>query len=125
MAEHPHTNGFDAAELKGVLSEIAEVDDELATLKGEYMAACKGPRQRIKEILATAKESGINIVAFREVLAKHRDDRKQERRIADLEADDASAYELMLDALGEFADTPLGKAALGRAKGDDTLDTLS
>lgn len=66
--------------------------------------------------------------AFREVLAKHRDARKQERRIADLEADDASAYEMMLDALGEFGDTPLGRAALDRAKprddGDETLNTL-
>lgn len=124
MADHPQTNGYDADALNGFLAEIALVDDELATMKGEYMAACKGPRSKIKDILATAKESGINLKAFRQVLAKHRDARAQERRIADLEDDDASAYELMLQALGEFGDTPLGKAALDRAKGDTTLDTL-
>ena len=124
MADHPQTNGYDGDALNGFLAEIALVDDELATLKGEYMAACKGPRSKIKDILATAKEADINMRAFREVLAKHRDARAQERRIADLEADDASAYELMLQALGEFGDTPLGKAALDRAKGNETLDTL-
>jgi hypothetical protein len=124
MAEHPNTNGYDSVALSGFLGEIAEVDAELASLKGEYMAACKGPRQRIKEILATAKEADINIVAFRELLARHRDARKAERRIADLEDDDRSAFELMLEALGEFGSTPLGKAALDRAKGDSTLDEL-
>jgi hypothetical protein len=124
MAEHQQTNGYDSDALNGYLQQIAEVDDELATMKGDYMQACKGPRARIKEILATAKESDINIVAFREVLARHRDARKAERRIADLEDDDRSAFELMLEALGPFADTDLGKAALDRAKGDTTLDTL-
>jgi hypothetical protein len=124
MAEHPSTNGYDGDALNGFLQQIADVDDELATMKGDYMQACKGPRAKIKEILATAKESDINMRAFREVLAKHRDARKQERRIADLEDDDASAYELMIEALGPFVDTPLGKAALDRAK-DRTLDSLS
>ena len=124
MAEHPQTNGYKGEALNGYLQQVAEVDDELASMKGDYMQACKGPRQRIKEILATAKESGINMVAFRQVLEKHRDARKQEHRIADLEADDASAYELMLQALGEFGNTELGKAALDRAKGDSTLGTL-
>jgi hypothetical protein len=120
------TNGYDADKLNGYLDQIADVDDELQSMKGEYMQRCKGPRAKIKEILATAKEAGINMVAFREVLAKHRDERKQERRIADLEADDASAYELMLTALGEFGDTPLGQAALDRAKqGDETLGGLA
>jgi uncharacterized protein (UPF0335 family) len=118
-----HSNGYDSKQLEGYLSEIARVDDQLASLKGDYMQRCRAPREQIKEILDSAKEAGINMVAFRQVLAKHRDTRKQDRRIADLEADDASAYELMLQALGEFGDTPLGKAALDRAK-DDTLDSL-
>jgi hypothetical protein len=120
-----HTNGY-AETLNGFLDQVAKQDVELASLRGEYMAACKGPRQRIKEILATAKESDINMVAFRQLLTKRRDELAQERRIADLEDDDRSAYDQMLDALGEFGDTPLGKAALDRAKGGgDTLESLT
>ena len=119
------SNGYDAEKLNGYLAEIAEVDDELLTLKGEYMQACKGPRNKIKDILHTAKEDGINLVALREVLTRHRDDRRAERRIADLEADDADAFEQMLSALGELGDLPLGKAALDRARPkDETLETL-
>jgi hypothetical protein len=120
------TNGYDSEKLNGFLQQIAEVDDELASLKGEYMAACKGPRQKIKTILAEVREGGVNLTAFREILTRHRDARRAERRIADLEADDLDAYSLMEQALGEFGDTPLGKAALDRAKPQDTtLDDLS
>jgi len=126
MAEHSASNGYDRDELNGYLAEVAEQDDELDSLRGQYMASCKGPRGKIKEILARAKESGLNMIAFRELLAKRRDERKQERRVADLEMDDRNAYDLMLDALGEFGDTPLGQAALDRAKqGDETLGGLT
>jgi hypothetical protein len=125
MAEHPHTNGYDANALNGFLAQIAEVDDELMSLKGEYMAACKAPRQKIKSILAEVREGGVNLTAFREILTRHRDARRAERRIADLEADDLDAYSMMEQALGEFGNTPLGQAALDRAKqGNETLDTL-
>ena len=65
------SNGYDAEKLNGYLAEIALVDDELLTLKGEYMQACKGPRSKIKDILAAAKEDGeLNMVAFREILTQ-------------------------------------------------------
>ena len=105
------SNGYNGDKLNGLLSEIAKIDDELASMKGEYMQAW-GPRSRIKDILATAKESDINMVAFRVLLAKHRDERKHERRAEGLEADDRSVLDVMLAALGEYADTPLGQAAI-------------
>jgi hypothetical protein len=127
MTDHGH-NGVDGAALERFLTAIDKLDDELMSLKGEYMANCRGPRQRIKDILAQARESDINMVAFRELLHAHRDDRKRQARIEALEADDRDAYEILEEALGEFGDTELGQAALSRAKprqdGDQTLDTL-
>jgi len=124
-----NSNGYDAEQLGGYLDAIAREDDELLSLKGEYMAQCRGPRGRIKDVLLQAKEAGCNMVAFREVLAKHRADRKLDKRLAELEADDRMSFEAMLDALGpDFADTPLGKAALDRTRplqqGDSTLNSL-
>jgi uncharacterized protein (UPF0335 family) len=119
------SNGFDRDQLAGYLSEIDRADDELDSLRGEYMAECKGPRSQIKEIMAAVKEAGVNRRAFRVVLAEHRAERKQAKRVAALETDDAMDYEAMKDALGAFGETELGAAALRRAKGEETLDTLT
>jgi hypothetical protein len=121
------SNGFRAEQLKSYLDEIDAADDELASLKGDYMQKCKRPRGRVKETIATAKDAGINTKALRAVIADHRAKRKQERRVADMEADDADDYAAMQDALGAFGDTELGRAALDKAKrrGEETLAGLS
>jgi hypothetical protein len=123
-------NSIDSAALSRHLDAIDDADDELESLKGSYMLSCKGPRERIKTELATVKESGVNVVAFRAVLAAHRDKRAADKRIAALDLADKADFEAMKEALGEFGDTPLGTAALSRARpagpnGDMVLDTLA
>jgi hypothetical protein len=122
---HEGSNGFDGDQLKAYLAEIDKADDALIKLKVEHMSACKAPRGRIKAVMKEARET-VNIEAFRAVVKKHRAERKIEQRIDELEADDRADYDSMLDALGAFADTPLGDAALKKAKpkGGDKLDTL-
>ena len=121
-------NGHDRAQLEGYLNRVDSLDDELMTLKGRYMADCKGPRGRIKDILAEVRESDINIKAFKELLQTHRDDRKRLARIEALEADDRDAYEILEEALGDFGETPLGAATLKRARPQqqdgEPLDTI-
>jgi hypothetical protein len=128
MSDAHRGNGFDGKQIEQFLAAIDKLDDELMTLKGEYMAACRGPRSRIKDILAQVRDADINAVAFRELLHGHRDDRKRQARLSALEADDFDAYELLIDALDEFGDTELGKWRLDRARprqdGDQALDTL-
>jgi uncharacterized protein (UPF0335 family) len=121
------SNGFKPEQIKGYLDEIDDADDELDRLKGEHMQRCKRPRQQIKETIREAKDAGINTRALRVVIADHRAKRKLERRVNEMEADDADDYAAMQDALGEFGDTPLGAAALDRAKarGEETLKGLS
>jgi hypothetical protein len=117
------------AELQGYLEAIDRADDELATLRGEYMQSCKGPQSAIKEIKGSARENGTNMKAFNTLLKGHREQRKQENRIAQLEVEDAEAYERMVEQLGAFGDTPLGAAALDAARPrgrrrEDGLDDL-
>jgi hypothetical protein len=117
----------DGKQLDKYLREIDKADDKLIALKIDHMEQCKGPRGRIRNIMKEARESGVNMPALSTVIAAHRAERKIEQRIAELEADDAADYEAMQEALGEFGDTDLGKAALRRAKpkgGSDKLDTL-
>jgi hypothetical protein len=125
--ERDGSNEFDGRQLDKYLREINKADDALIKLKTEHMTACKGPRGRIRNVMKEARESGVNMEALRAVIAKHRAERKIEQRIAELEADDAAEYEAMLEALGAFGDTDLGKAALHKAKpkdGSSKLDTL-
>jgi F0F1-type ATP synthase membrane subunit b/b' len=119
------SNGFDGDQLKGYLDEIKVADDELLSLKMDYMQKCKGPRAQVREIMAAAKEAGVNMKALREVVADDRTRRRRERRIAELEADDLQDYEAMCEALGDYGSTPLGEAALKRAKAnEDALNSL-
>jgi hypothetical protein len=121
----------DNASINGYLDAIDRADDELASLRGSYMSQCRGPRATISEIKGSAREAGVNMKAFDVILKGHRDERKQAKRIAELEGDDIDAFEEMAEALGEFASTPLGSAALegarpkrGARRKDDSLDSL-
>jgi len=113
-------NGGPLQGLKGYLEEIDRQDNELETLRGEYMNSCKGPRGMIAEIMASAKEAGVNPKAFREVLRKHRADRRHDKRLAALDLADLSDYKSMEEALGDFIDTPLGQAAVAAADKETT-----
>ena len=115
-------HAYSKEKLEGYLSEIDRYDDELASLRGSYMEECKAPRARIKEIITTAKDAGVNAVAFRNALKAHRDERAQEKRIAALDMVDRADYETIMEALGAYADTELGQAALARAKAQDEND---
>jgi uncharacterized protein (UPF0335 family) len=122
--------GVDGETIRKYLGQIDKADDKLVKLKVEHMSACKGPRGQIRGVMKEARESGINMPALRAIIAAHRSERKIDQRIDELEADDRADYDAMLEALGAFGDTPLGEAALRKAKpkgGDDNvskLDTL-
>src|SRR5262245_57557521 len=115
ISERPGSNGgVSGDELRGYLDAVAKEDDDLLTLKSEYMLQCKGPRRRIKDQMVLAKQAGINMVALRQLIADDRARRRRDSKIAEMEADDAADLKSMQEALGEFIDTPLGQAALRR-----------
>lgn len=120
------SNGFDPDQLNAFLATIDKADDELASLRGTYMQDCKGPRASIKNAKALAKKAGLNPAAFSEVVETRRAQRAEKQRLAKLEYSDLDDYNAMIAALGEFGDTPLGAAALAKAKprGEEALDSL-
>jgi hypothetical protein len=120
-------NGYDGEELHAFLKSIATQHDELDKLKAAHMAKCKGPRGKIKSTMKSVRESEINVNAFRVELKKFLDDRKHQKRVEALEPDDAEAHEMIRQALGPYADTPLGQAAVkrGRSKGGEAQDSVA
>jgi hypothetical protein len=111
--------------IEAYLKGIDVADDQLASLRGTYMAACEGPKGIIKEIKAEVKEAGHSLKAFNRKLKDHRNERKRKRKLAAMEEEDALAYEAM--RAHDYADTPLGAAAVDRHRpkgGDAALDSL-
>jgi hypothetical protein len=108
------SNGGPLAGLKGYLAEIDRCDDQLDNLHADYMNECKPIRSDIAEICSSAKENGLNMKSFRAVLRKHRADRRHDKHLAKLDLADLSDYKSMEEALGDFIDTPLGRAAVQR-----------
>jgi uncharacterized protein (UPF0335 family) len=110
------TNGYDEARVKAFVAEIEDEFDKLESEKGSYMVAAKAIRARIKDVYQTANSMGIDKAALKAVINR----RLLERKIAmgrdDLEVDSRDKYDLIRDALGDYASTPLGEAASNVAR---------
>ena len=119
-------NGTNPTLTRRLLEEIDDCDNRLASLKGEYMQACKGPRGDIVDCFKQAKDGGLNMRAFRAVVKNRRLDKKMAANVERLEPDDQAEYEATVAGLGDFCDLPLGQAALRRARPVDeaALDSL-
>ena len=125
MPQHG-TNGFDGKRLNGYLSEIDVNDIEIERLKDDCKNECAPYKEQIADIMTAVKDSGINMAAFKVVLAEHRAEKKIDRQIAALDMADRADYGAMVDALGVLADTPLGEAALGRTlKPGETIEIVA
>jgi len=121
-------NGYDRDQLERLLTEIDGADDELLSLKGEYMQSCKGPRETIAGVFEQAKNHGIPRAAFRVLVKNRRLDRQISSNVENLEVDQQAEYDQLLVGLGDFVNLPLGDAAARRARpnpGEAALDNLA
>lgn len=111
-------NGYDGEKLKAYIGKIEGYFADMESEKGAYMRRCRSIRDSINVVYEEAKALGIP----KKVLKAHIDLRKLEGKkeaiVANLDGDDAESFEMMADALGDFATLPLGQAALKRAGAD-------
>jgi hypothetical protein len=115
-----NTNSPSEDDVQAAVANIEQCYTDLLSERGTYMAKCK----KIREVMAgdydTAGEKGIS----KKLLKKIVKERELERKIADLtdglEDDEKSEYAMLTEKLGEFANTPLGKAALAASDGKGT-----
>jgi len=95
----------------GYLSEMDQWDDEIDALREACKAQCEAPQERLREILETVENDGVDMAAFKNALRDHRYERRRLKRLAKMGRETADAYEHMVDAMADFATTPLGQAA--------------
>jgi len=110
------SNNFKASELKAFINRIENVDTEIASVTGSFMSEVKGLKEDKKEIFAEAKDHGIPLKALKAELKLRALDRDKAKVVAGLEEDDRETLEMIQDALGDLASTPLGSAALKQAE---------
>jgi uncharacterized protein (UPF0335 family) len=112
----PATNGFNSDLLRGYITRVENMETEIGSVMGTAMREVKTLRDDIKEILAEAKENGIAPKALKAELKLRKLDRDKNKVMAGLAEEDADTLELIQEALGDFASSPLGAAAVTRAE---------
>jgi uncharacterized protein (UPF0335 family) len=87
-------------QLQSIIDRIEKLEDDRALLAAD-----------IKEIFTEAKSNGFDVKIIRKVLAIRKKDAEQR----DIEQTLIDTY---MAALGMLSDTPLGQAAISRARGE-------
>lgn len=115
------TNSPDSEDVKAAVRNIEERFADLASERGVYMQKCKRIREGMANDYDTAGNRGISKKLLKTIVKE----RELERRIAalsnELEIDEQSERDMLIEKLGDFINTPLGGAAVARADGGSTL----
>lgn len=88
----------------------AEIDDETTKFKDEMVAPLKGD---VKSVYEEAKAAGLTKKSVKTIIAARKKERQVEAARRALDMADQSTFDNIRLKLGDLADLPLGKAALG------------
>ena len=120
MANPATANEPSAEHVKDAVQAIEKIDTELLAEKMAYMTRCKNIRKIRAERFDHASDQGISKKLLKMKIKERDLERKIDGITENLEDDERSEYQMLSEKLGEFADTPLGAAALARADGKGT-----
>lgn len=124
MASAQRGNGYDPKLTKIFVDDIEKHHQELKTIAAERMAESKGVRETIAEIYDRAKDAGIPKRELKAVISARDLERRAKEARQKLDEDQAETFDQIRLALGDLADTPLGKAATGTKK-PSAVDSLA
>ena len=114
--ETQRTNGLNEGQVRGFFKEAEAEMDEIDSIMADAVAKCQPHKDQIKEIIKEAAESsGIPKKVFRTKLRERSLLRRADACRGSLSAAQQDEFDLVSEALGQFGDTPLGKAALDAA----------
>lgn len=112
-------NGFDSEIVSNLVDRILSLHADLGAARIDYMNECKPIHHDINAVLDEGRDKGVPRKAIKAAVKKRILERKIENIRDDLEGDDLDNYDLVLKALGDLADTPLGRAATKNGNGAD------
>jgi hypothetical protein len=105
----------DGPELRDFMDLVADEELAIANIMDAARKKCEGPRGAIKAAKKVLVESGYEAQVLTTLMRKERMKRKLEHVADKLNEDQIIPYRAMERALGDFADTALGQAALATA----------
>ena len=121
MARAASENSPSDGHVKEAVANIEESYRKLDTERAIYMNKCKAVRAEMKDHYADAGNVGISKKLLGKIIKERQYERKIDKLTADLEPDERSELEMLIEKLGEFGSTPLGAAAIAKADGAATL----
>jgi uncharacterized protein (UPF0335 family) len=108
------SNAFDPKHVRFAVESIESLKADIATVMAEALNECRSIHQQIKHVYQDAKgEHGIPKKALKSVIKARELERKAQAVREDLEDDVQDEHDMLRHALGDLADLPLGRAALG------------
>jgi len=122
MAKHATeaTNSPSGENVQAAVEHIEQRYAELASERGVYMQKCKRIRETMSQNYDEASDKGISKKLLKKIIKERDLERKIDALTEDLEPDERSELDMLIEKLGEFGNTPLGKAALAAAAADGT-----
>lgn len=111
----PTSNGFDPEVLQEIVGRLDELDEMLASERGKFMKRCRDIADERKGVMVEAKARGIPLKPLKIELKARKLAHKIEELRSEMEAEDAEQATLIREALGDYADLPLGRAAVDAA----------
>jgi len=121
MARPASENTPSEGHVREAVQNIEETYRKLDTERAVYMNKCKSIRGEMKEYYSDAGNLGISKKLLAKIIKERQLERKIDALTADLEPDERSELEMLVEKLGEFGSTPLGQAAIAKADGATTL----
>jgi len=121
MARPASENSPSDGHVREAVANIEESYRKLDTERAVYMNKCKSIRGEMKEYYSDAGNLGIAKKLLAKIIKERQYERKIDALTADLEPDERSELEMLVEKLGDFGGTPLGQAALAKADGAATL----
>lgn len=116
MAKNAKSNGYDLSVVSEVISRHEELDRECESIMGKARKECQSRRADQKELLQEAEDAhGISKKVLRAELKIRRQERKLEKAKSEIDDEIVDDVLHLHDALGEYASTPLGAAAVSKA----------
>jgi uncharacterized protein (UPF0335 family) len=98
--------------LQDIVSRLDELDATLASERGKFMKRCRDIAEDRKGVMTEAKARGIPLKPLKTELKIRKLSHKMEEMRSELETEDLEQAKLIQEALGDYANLPLGKAAV-------------
>lgn len=109
------TNAPDDVDVQTAVKNIEAHYESLASERGVYMQKCKRIRESMASDYEIAGNRGISKKLLKTVIKERELERRIDALTFDLEPDERSEREMLVEKLGTFGELPLGKAAIDRA----------